>query len=249
MSRQPLPRVAILAAAALVGLGSPLPAQRTPHVATVQITPSDAKVKVGDQAPFVAAAYDAAGNPIVTATFKWQSSNSAVASINQEGIATAVSPGLAIITVSTGSGETAKSAQAPIEVTAPPPLVVPAAPAAQSAVAPAGPVARSPRPAAAATMGRADSLRGACDGGDGRACATLGAMFAFGRNVARDYVRARSLFQRACDAGAARGCTNLGMLYQRGLGVASDSAQARAYYQRGCNGGDAQGCNLLRRSK
>jgi uncharacterized protein YjdB len=92
---------ALLLAALLPGLASTVSAQR---VASVQIMPSDATVNVGEQAPFVATAYDAGGNPIVDVTFRWASSNNAVATIDDEGIATAHAPGKATITVRTGTG-------------------------------------------------------------------------------------------------------------------------------------------------
>jgi TPR repeat protein len=49
----------------------------------------------------------------------------------------------------------------------------------------------------------------ACDGGSGRACATLGGLYARGEGVARDRKRARELYQRACDDGNRRGCVLL----------------------------------------
>ena len=146
-------RTALLAAVLPALCAAPVTAQRAPRVASVQIMPSDATVKVGDQAPFVATALDADGNPIVDVTFRWISSNSAVASIDQEGIATAHSPGKAIITVRVGTGRSAKSAQAPLDVTG---TAIPAAPvaAAPAAAAPAAPTSPAPTraaPAAATT--------------------------------------------------------------------------------------------------
>ncbi len=343
-------RALALAAAALVCAGSTALAQHTARVAQVQIAPSDAKVAVGATTPFVATAYDAAGNPVTDATFTWSSGSPEVASIDQSGIATGKSPGLAIITVRTGTGSAAKSAQVPIEVsapapvvpppparvdvtptdaslvvgahvrfvatatdsagkpypgaaftwsssneavatvdatgtatgvapglaivnvrvgtdaagrsaeaplhvTAPPPPVVVALPSPTAAQPPAGAAAAPATPAAQprravgtpVAAGAVDSLRKACDGNEGRACAMLGTAYAQGRGVTQDYGQAVSLYQKGCDLSAPRSCTALGLLYQRGLGVQADSARARTLFQRACQLRDRQGCMLLRR--
>lgn len=121
-------RALTIAAAAVLCAASNALAQHT-HVAQVQIVPSDVKITVGAQTPFVATAYDAAGNPLTEATFVWSSSNPDVASIEQSGIATGRSPGLAIIMVRTGTGSSARTAQAPIEVVAPEAVAPPPPPA------------------------------------------------------------------------------------------------------------------------
>jgi hypothetical protein len=111
-------RAVFLVVTALAGVVNAGAAQRRPRITDVQITPPDAKIRVGDRNPFVATAYDATGNPVPTATFEWRSSNPAVASIDENGIALGVSAGLAIITATTGRGAAAKSAQAPVQVAA-----------------------------------------------------------------------------------------------------------------------------------
>src|SRR5271157_1612065 len=90
---------------ALLGAGlclSPVTAVAQRRAADVQVSPPDAEVQVGRQAPFVATAYDNANNPIATATFAWSSSNPRAATIDQNGIATGVGPGVTIITARTG---------------------------------------------------------------------------------------------------------------------------------------------------
>lgn len=147
-------RALTLAAAALACLAEAGVAQRRPRITDVQISPPDARIHVGAQAPFVATAYDAAGNPVPTATFEWSSSNPAVASIDANGIAVGVGVGLAIITVRTGKGAAAKSAQAPVQVAAaagqpaaqpvPAPIVPPLVPMVEAQHAVAVPPAASP---------------------------------------------------------------------------------------------------------
>jgi hypothetical protein len=90
--------------------------QRRCRVAEVQVSPPDAQVRVGATSPFLAVAYDAASNSCATATFTWTSSNQRAATVDQNGIATAVEQGVSIITARTGTGATAKSAQATIQV-------------------------------------------------------------------------------------------------------------------------------------
>ncbi len=104
---------------ALLGAGlclSPVTAVAQRRATDVQVSPPDAQVQVGGQAPFVATAYDNANNPIATATFVWSSSNPRAATIDQNGIATGVGPGVTIITARTGSGRYVKSGQATLQV-------------------------------------------------------------------------------------------------------------------------------------
>ena len=133
----------------LLGAGlclSPATAAAQRRVARVEISPADNQVQVGRTAPFVATAYDNAGSPIATATFVWSSSNPRAATIDQNGIATGLAPGVAIITARTGSGRTAKSEQATLQVTG-----EGSAPQPQAVVPP--PVTRGPSPAGGRLVG------------------------------------------------------------------------------------------------
>ena len=109
----------LLGMGALLGAGLclfPVAAVAQRRAADVQVSPPDAQVQVGAQAPFVATAYDNANNPIATATFVWSSSNPRAATIDQNGIATAVGAGVTIITARTGTGRYEKSGRATLEV-------------------------------------------------------------------------------------------------------------------------------------
>jgi len=136
----------ILAVSVLPGVAS---AQRVVRVNTVEITPADAQIPVGQQQVFLANAYDRANNPVAAATFTFATSNPRVATIDANGIAVGVSPGTAIITARTGTGATAKSQTATLTV------VVGAAPdsPAGPAVQPQGAAAGIPA-AARAVVGR-----------------------------------------------------------------------------------------------
>ena len=112
--------------AALVGVGallSPATGVAQRRIADVQVSPPDAQVQAGRTAPFVATAFDAAGNPIAEAEFTWSSSNPRVATIDQNGIATGVAGGQAVITARFGTGARAKSGHATLTVTGEPPPV------------------------------------------------------------------------------------------------------------------------------
>lgn len=109
----------LLRMGALLGAGlclSPVTAVAQRRATDVQVSPPDAEVQVGRQAPFVATAYDNANNPIATATFTWSSSNPRAATIDQNGIATGVGPGVTIITARTGTGRYVKTGQATLQV-------------------------------------------------------------------------------------------------------------------------------------
>jgi hypothetical protein len=113
-------------------------AQRGPRVRTVEITPADAQIQVGQQQVFLANAYDAGNNPIATAVFTFTSSNRSIATVDANGIAVGLGRGTAIITARTGTGALAKSATATLTVAAPG-AVIP-----QAAAPPAGPPAAAP---------------------------------------------------------------------------------------------------------
>ena len=59
---------------------------------------------------------------------------------------------------------------------------------------------------------------------------------------AKDYARARTLFDEACTGGNAGGCFVAGKMFRKGEGGAKDLARARALYDQACKGGDAGGC-------
>jgi len=63
-----------------------------PVVASVSIT-GPMQVNVGSMAAFTAVASDAGGAPIAGAVFAWSSSNTNVASVNANGVATGLAPG------------------------------------------------------------------------------------------------------------------------------------------------------------
>lgn len=91
----------------------------------------------------------------------------------------------------------------------------------------------------------AELYQQACDAGEPKACAALGAIHATGSGVAKDLTHAADLLKRACDAGSASGCENLGSMYANGEGVTKDLSRAVDLFQRACDGGSATGCANL----
>jgi len=86
-------------------------------VNVVQVVPSDAMIQVGLTAAFFATAYDRANNAIFQPdTFVWTSSNPNAATIDQNGIATGIATGVTIITARVGTGSSAKSGRATLQV-------------------------------------------------------------------------------------------------------------------------------------
>ena len=132
----------VLAVAVLPGVAS---AQRA-RVNSVEISPADAQIPVGQQQVFLANAYDRGNNPVASATFTFTSSNPRVATIDANGIAVGVAPGVAIVTARTGTGATAKSATATLSVVGAGQAAAPAGPAVQQQGAAVTPPPAAPRP-------------------------------------------------------------------------------------------------------
>ncbi len=65
----------------------------SPAIARIEVTPASPTIFVGQQQQFTAQAFDSNGNVLSGVIFIWQSSNPAVATINQNGIATGVAEG------------------------------------------------------------------------------------------------------------------------------------------------------------
>ena len=55
----------------------------------------------------------------------------------------------------------------------------------------------------------------ACKQGDAKECITLGAMYANGYGVKKNYTKAKKLFKKACNAGYVQGCNNFNVLNKR----------------------------------
>jgi len=120
-------------------------AQRRVRITSVEIAPADAAIQVGRPQVFFCTAYDAANNPVPTATCVFTSSNQRAATVDSFGSATGVGLGTTIITARIGTGTTAKSATATLTVSAATAVVQQQAQPQQQAVTPARP--DTPRPA------------------------------------------------------------------------------------------------------
>ncbi|MBC8029472.1 MAG: lamin tail domain-containing protein [Pyrinomonadaceae bacterium] len=102
--------------------GMPFPSC-APAVARVEVLPASATIDAGAQQQFTAKAYDAANNEIPGVIFTWQSSNTAVATIDQNGLADGVSAGTTEIRA-TGRGVQSPPATLIVNPVAPPNVVI-----------------------------------------------------------------------------------------------------------------------------
>jgi trimeric autotransporter adhesin len=91
------------------------------RVVTITITPATPLVDEGAQVALTAAGADANGVAVTGATFTWESSDGAVATVDGAGLVTAVAPGTAIITAraNDASGTTTVTVQAAAEPVVP----------------------------------------------------------------------------------------------------------------------------------
>jgi len=85
-------------------------------VASVTVTPATASVPAGGTVQLTATPKDATGNPLTGRTITWQSSNSAIASVNGSGLVTGVATGGPVTITATSEGQSGTSA---VTVTAP----------------------------------------------------------------------------------------------------------------------------------
>src|SRR5690242_13474167 len=86
------------------------------QVASVTVTPATASVPAGGTVQLTATPKDANGNPLTGRTITWQSSNSAIASVNGSGLVTGVATGGPVTITATSEGQSGTSA---VTVTAP----------------------------------------------------------------------------------------------------------------------------------
>ncbi len=94
-----------------------------PAIARVEVSPASATINAGAQQQFTAKAFDASNNEVPGVIFSWQSSNTSVATIDQNGLATGVSAGSTEIRA-TGRGVTSPPAILTVNPVAPPNVVI-----------------------------------------------------------------------------------------------------------------------------
>jgi acid phosphatase len=79
-------------------------------VASVTVTPATASVATGGTVQLTATPKDANGNPLTGRVITWQSSNSAIASVNGSGLVTGVAAGGPVTITATSEGQSGTSA-------------------------------------------------------------------------------------------------------------------------------------------
>jgi uncharacterized protein (TIGR03437 family) len=95
----------------------------TPAVARVDVSPASATINVGAQQQFTARAFDANNNEVSGVIFSWQSSNTTVATIDQNGLTTGQSAGTTEIRA-IGRGVQSASAMLTVNAVAPPNVII-----------------------------------------------------------------------------------------------------------------------------
>jgi len=90
--------------------------------------------------------------------------------------------------------------------------------------------------------GKAEECTQQCEKGSAGSCATLGAMYAEGNHVSRNYGMAAGRLKQGCDGGVDEACVGLGALTFDGRGVDKSVDRARDLFAKGCDGGVAEGC-------
>jgi uncharacterized protein YjdB len=110
-------RIVALAASLLFLAPAIATAQKPAAVAEVQVAPAAIAIQAGNTQQLIAVAYDAAGNVITTAHYRWSSNNLNVARVDSTGTVTAVHEGSAVIRAEAlGSGTPLKHGAAVITV-------------------------------------------------------------------------------------------------------------------------------------
>jgi len=79
------------------------PSSGVSTIVNITLTPRAPSIQAGQTQQFVATAMDVSGNPIPDVTFTWVSSNPAVASITNSGLATGLLTGSTTITATSGT--------------------------------------------------------------------------------------------------------------------------------------------------
>jgi len=101
----------------LLAMAGVCQAQKPAAVAEVQVAPAAITIQVGASQRLVAVAYDADGNVITTAHYRWLSTNLNVVTVDTAGVVTAVGDGSAVVrAVAIGSGAPPKHGVAVITV-------------------------------------------------------------------------------------------------------------------------------------
>jgi len=115
----------VLAIAGCGGYGGGNYSSGSGQVASITISPASASIAVNGTQQYTAVAKDSSGNTLTGVTYAWNSSNTAVATINSNGLATGVAAGTAMITASVtysggvyGMGTTVTSNSATLTVSA-----------------------------------------------------------------------------------------------------------------------------------
>jgi uncharacterized protein len=96
--------------------------------------------------------------------------------------------------------------------------------------------------AVVAGCSQASRLDTKCLAGDVISCTQLGDMYANGRGVPRDIVRAGQAYERSCNLGAPDVCNTLGEIIEMTGDLDGGTKRAEQFFQKACQGGSSPGC-------
>ena len=85
----------------------------------------------------------------------------------------------------------------------------------------------------------------ACDGKNGKGCASLAYLTMLGRGMEADPARARSLYRQSCNFGEVSGCAGYGNMLFTGTGGAKNVAEGTRILQESCNRNYKWACDRL----
>ncbi len=89
-------------------------------------------------------------------------------------------------------------------------------------------------------------LKKDCKADKKESCNDIGVLYQMGKEIKKDYQKAKIFYIKACNLESANGCRNLGDLYSFGQGVELDYSKAEIYYIKAYRvNNDGESCNSL----
>jgi len=87
-----------------------------PSVMSVRVTPSEGRLRPGQQLTLIVSAFDATGAPLGGMHVAFSTSDPRIVTVGEDGVVLAVAPGAVTITAQVGTGPGARSARAQVRV-------------------------------------------------------------------------------------------------------------------------------------
>jgi TPR repeat protein len=94
--------------------------------------------------------------------------------------------------------------------------------------------------------GELEKIKNACDADNAEECTNLGILYQTGKNLDKNYEKAKIYYAKACDLNHFKGCRLLGDLYYFSQGVEQNITKAKLYYDKSCKLNNQNGCSKLK---